>query len=234
MLVAVRLLLPNRPGMLGAVATVLGNEGANILTLDVVERSDGFAVDQLALEIAPGTQEDLRRRMEEVPGVVVEELRHIEAFQDVLAPLELAAALAENAGGKTLELLVRKLPAALSASWAAALAVGPGRPKLLAASGRHPSFEGIQTPWIPLEGPRRLGLGRWMPVRWRTGLAARLGLGIYEVAAAPLFGAYSAVLVGRRSGPRFRSLELDALGLLARIAAAISAGATLEAEEAAR
>ena len=42
-----RLVLPDRPGSLGAVATALGTLGADILALDIVERSVGHAVDDL-------------------------------------------------------------------------------------------------------------------------------------------------------------------------------------------
>ena len=40
-----RVVLPDKPGSLGAVATALGNAGADILGVNVVERSPGNAVD---------------------------------------------------------------------------------------------------------------------------------------------------------------------------------------------
>src|SRR6185437_569121 len=49
-----RVLLPDRPGMLGAVATALGAAGADILGVDVVERAAGVAVDDLIVELPPG------------------------------------------------------------------------------------------------------------------------------------------------------------------------------------
>ena len=53
-----RVLLPDRPGMLGAVATALGEAGADILSVDVVERSAGVAVDDLIVELPPGKLAD--------------------------------------------------------------------------------------------------------------------------------------------------------------------------------
>ena len=53
-----RVLLPDRPGMLGAVATALGETGADILSVDVVERAAGVAVDDLIVELAPGKLAD--------------------------------------------------------------------------------------------------------------------------------------------------------------------------------
>ena len=48
-----RVLLPDRPGMLGAVATALGETGADILSVDVVERAAGVAVDDLIASWPP-------------------------------------------------------------------------------------------------------------------------------------------------------------------------------------
>jgi len=49
-----RVILPDKPGSLGAVATALGNAGADILGVDVVERADGHAIDDLAVELPHG------------------------------------------------------------------------------------------------------------------------------------------------------------------------------------
>src|SRR6059058_2426042 len=49
-----RVVLPDRPGMLGAVATALGEAGADILSLDVVERGPAGAVDDLLVELPTG------------------------------------------------------------------------------------------------------------------------------------------------------------------------------------
>ena len=48
-----RVLVPDRPGMLGAVASALGGVGADIISVDVVERSAGVAVDDLVVELPP-------------------------------------------------------------------------------------------------------------------------------------------------------------------------------------
>ncbi|MCW2603378.1 MAG: amino acid-binding protein, partial [Pseudonocardiales bacterium] len=46
-----RVVLPDRPGALGALATALGSVEADILSVDIVERSPGFAVDDLVVDI---------------------------------------------------------------------------------------------------------------------------------------------------------------------------------------
>src|SRR5918994_1277776 len=53
-----RVLLPDRPGMLGAVASALGQVGADILSIDVVERAAGVAVDDMIVDLPPGKLAD--------------------------------------------------------------------------------------------------------------------------------------------------------------------------------
>ena len=48
-----RLVVPDRPGLLGAVATALGEAGIDIVSVDVLERSGGVAVDDIVVEL-PG------------------------------------------------------------------------------------------------------------------------------------------------------------------------------------
>jgi hypothetical protein len=219
MLFTLRLSLPDIPGTLGAVATAFGRGGANILTLDVIERENGLAVDDLTVEAPEGMQEALRLAAEDVPGLSVEELRPVDAFRDVMAPLDLAAAVAE-AEEPVVDILVERLPEALWADWSVVLTAGPTGLQVLGSSIGAPSVSEMETPWIPLKGPTRLAVAAWMPPSWRVGPGTRMGQGKFELAAAPLFGQYSAVLVGRRKGPHFRKTELTQLGLLARIAAA--------------
>lgn len=211
MLFTLRISLPDKPGMLGAVASALGNAGANILTLEVVDREDGFAVDDLLVEAPEGITE-ARRRAEQVTGVVVEAARPVEAFREVITPVELAAALAE-ATGDVIKVLVDGLPRAFWATWSLALSPDRSSPQVIASSFGAPGVTNLETPWLPLEGPRRLKVAQWMPPSWR--LKAASGL---ELAAVPLYGPDSAVLVGRRRGPRFRSSELRQIAVLTRIA----------------
>src|SRR6185312_5460384 len=91
-----RVLLPDRPGMLGAVATALGAAGADILGVDVVERAAGVAVDDLIVELPPGKLADsLVSAAVSVPGVSVESIqRYYAGAGDAHRELELLDALA--------------------------------------------------------------------------------------------------------------------------------------------
>ena len=53
-----RIELVDRPGSLGALAVALGSVGADILSLDVVERTSGYAIDDLVIDLPPGAMPD--------------------------------------------------------------------------------------------------------------------------------------------------------------------------------
>lgn len=223
MLFDLRVSLPDFPGTLGALATAMGQGGANIICLDVVERKDGLAVDDICVEAPGGMQEALQRATEQVPGLVIEDVRPTDAFRDILAPMELAAKLAEESAANALATLVEHLPDALWSNWAAAITRGPDGLRVLTISVGAPSLADMRTPWLPLHGVRRLSGADWMPPRWHASSLPEAGFPGPEAAATPLFGPDSAVMVARKTGPRFRSAELGQLASLARIATA-SAG----------
>jgi hypothetical protein len=88
-------------------------------------------------------------------------------------------------------------------------------PELLAATPDAPALARERITWLPLPAPRRLERAEWMPPALRAEVAEGLTL-----AAAPLGRSATAVLVGRRHGPRWSGSELRQLGDLARIAVA--------------
>ena len=214
MLFSMRVSLPDQPGVLGSLALALGRGGANIVTLDVIEREDGIAVDDLCVEAADDAAEALRHAAEMVPSAVVEAIRPIRrADPRGLSPMELAASLSTIEPGRELACLVDGIPEAMWASWCTALRAGEPL-EVIAASPAAPSLANVGTPWLPLDGPRRFNPSTWMPASWCMG---RLS---YEVAAIPLARPDEALLVARKFGPRFRRSELRDLTLLARIAQA--------------
>lgn len=210
-----RLVLPDRPGMLGAVATALGGAGGDILSLDVVERGPDGAVDDLVVALPPGGLPDaLITSAQSVPGVVVESLRPYYGGSDLHRDLELVEALAADPDSAA-ALLVAHAPGVFRAGWALLLEAGP---TVLHASAGAPDVAGVDLPWLPLAAPRRLGPDEpWVPASWDL-----LGT---ELAAAPVGGPQRAVLVGRPGGPRFRGSEVLRLGHLAGITATVAAAA---------
>ena len=211
-----RVVLPDRPGMLGAVATAIGAAGGDIVSLDVVERGPGGAVDDLLVELAPGGLADrLVSSAQSVPGVVVESLRPYAGATDLHRDLELVEELAA-ARGNTLALLVDSTPGVFRAGWALVLQGQPGvaAARVLAGSAGAPGAAELDLPWLPLDRARRMGPHEdWVPERWEA-------LGI-EMAAAPIGDDCTAVLLGRPGGPRFRASEVLRLAHLAGIAATV-------------
>src|SRR3984957_15516219 len=71
-----RVQLADRPGSLGSLAVALGSVGADILSLDVVDRGPGYAIDDLVVELPPGGMPDtLITAAEALQGVRVDSLR---------------------------------------------------------------------------------------------------------------------------------------------------------------
>ncbi len=211
-----RVVLPDRPGMLGAVATAIGEAGGDIVSLDVVERGPEGAVDDLLVVVPPGGLADrLITAAQSVPGVVVESLRPYLGADDLHRDLELVDELAA-APGSGLALLVANTPGVFRAGWAVLLEGGPGGVRTLEGSSGAPDVTGLTLPWLPLTSARRMSPHEpWVPERWNT-----LGT---ELAAAPVGRPDRVVLVGRPGGPRFRASEVLRLAHLAGIAATVSA-----------
>lgn len=78
---SVRLWVPDRPGMLGAVVGAIAELSGNVIGLEVLERSGEIAVDELMVELPerpePGTGEVLGRRLRAIDGAGVEEVRPV-------------------------------------------------------------------------------------------------------------------------------------------------------------
>jgi hypothetical protein len=212
-----RLVLPDRPGVLGAVATALGDAGIDIVSLDVLERDGDVAVDDVVVDLPSERLPDtLITAAQTVPGVTVESLRPFAGPLDTHRELELLEALARADGGTAVKLLATELPRVFHGGWSAVLA-GTGEAwETTAASEAAPSFEGLRLSWIPLHAPRLLpSEDDWLPERWRE-------MAI-EMMAAPYGGPGCAVVLGRSGGPAFRRSELLRLAHLVGMASTVVA-----------
>jgi hypothetical protein len=208
-----RIQLPDRPGALGAVATALGLVGADILSVDVIERSPGCAIDDLVLELPPDRLADsLVSAANTVPGVRVESIRPFAGQIDPHRELELLNNLAAMPE-QPLRVLADGVARIFRGGWALVLdARSDGEAKVLAAGGGAPEVLSLSVPWWPPTPARLLDAdNEWAPPDW-----ARLGI---ELAVAPLGDA--ALLVGR---PALRWLPAEMLRLqhLAAIAATVT------------
>jgi ACT domain-containing protein len=74
----VRVSLPDRPGALGSVASRIGAVGGDIVSVDILRREDGHAVDEFVVELSDVTPVALlKAEIHEVDGARVEDIRPV-------------------------------------------------------------------------------------------------------------------------------------------------------------
>jgi hypothetical protein len=209
-----RVVLPDRPGALGSVASALGTVGADILSVDVIDRAPGSAIDDFVVELPPGKLADsLVSAAASVPGVTVESIRPYAGQLDPHRELELLEELGRNPAA-SLPVLADGVARVFRAGWALVLdAPEPAGAAVLARGGAAPELDVVAAPWWPPAPSRRLDAdASWAPADW-----VRLGT---ELAVTGLGD--RALLVGRPA-PRWTASELVRLQHLAAIAATVAA-----------
>jgi hypothetical protein len=207
-----RVVLPDRPGSLGAVATALGKVDADIVSLDVVEHSgDGSAVDDILIELPHGRMPDtLVSAAQSVEGTRVQFVRRYPLGAGLHRDMQAIEAMTHDPESAE-AVLVRMAPDVFRADWAASVAHGPEGLRARHVSTAGPDIDGIAAPWLPIARTRRLpDTALWAPT-WRD----------TATAAAPLGGPNAALIVGRRGGPEFLDSELARLGHLVALAETI-------------
>lgn len=216
-----RVVVPDRPGMLGSLAVSLGASGADIVSIDVVQRSGGKAVDDIVVELPPDRLPDgLITAARSVEGVSVESLRPFSGTLDTHRELALVEALAGSGSGVA-QLLADELPRIFRASWALLVGCPPPddeAPTVIAASAAAPEVVESQVnsfPWCPMTTPRLLDSeADDVPT-----IFSSLGT---EMMGAPMGDPRQVVLVGRAGGPAFLRSELLRFAHLVGIAATVA------------
>jgi hypothetical protein len=211
-----RVQLEDRPGSLGSLAVALGSVGADILSLDVVERSSGYAIDDLVVDLPPGAMPDmLITAAENLKGVYVDAIRPHIGLLEAHRELELIdhVAAADGRAGR-LQVLADEAPRVLRVGWCTVVRQTEAGLERISGSHGAPETHMDQVPWLPLDHAQALdSTADWVPRVWRDMDTT--------LAAAPLGDHRTAIVLGRAGGPDFRPSEVARLGYLAGIIATI-------------
>jgi hypothetical protein len=211
-----RVQLADRPGSLGSLAVALGSVGADILSLDVVERGPDYAIDDLVVELPPRAMPDtLITAAEALNGVRVDSLRPHTGLLDTHRELALIdhVAAAGDISAK-LKVLVDEAPQVLRVNWCLVLNKSDEGIQPIAGSAGAPETALNDVPWMPIGHAIALDAASdWVPQVWRE-LDTTL-------VAAPLGESDTAIMLGRPGGPAFRPSEVARLGYLSGIVATL-------------
>lgn len=215
-----RVQLEDRPGSLGSLAVALGSVGADILSLDVVERGSdlesNWVIDDLVVDLPAGSMPDtLITAAEALHGVRVETIRPHTGLLEAHRELELIDHVAAASGRSAkLQVLVDEAPRILRVGWCTVVECTEAGPRRLVGSPGAPETQAAQTPWLPISQAAALdATADWVPQLWRDMDTT--------LAAAPLGDPRTAVVLGRPGGPQFRPSEVARLGYLAGIVATL-------------
>jgi hypothetical protein len=196
-----RVVLPDRPGSLGALATALGKADADIVGLDVVQLPPGRMADALVTAC------------NSVEGAAVGFVRFYPSRGGLQRDLQAVEAMTADPA-HTEAVLVQLAPNVFHADWAVLVDATDEGPRLLDRSPAAPEEIGdVTTPWLPLMRPIRLP----DPMEWAPSLAR-------STTAAVATTGDRVLILGRRGGPEFLDSELARLGHLVALARTIGAG----------
>jgi hypothetical protein len=196
-----RVELPDVPGSLGRLAGAIGEAGGDIDAIQIVEKRDGTAVDDVLLEIAPGTMPDsVVSAVNGLDGVRVVWISRYNAGGNLFLDLEAVEELTAAPEG-ALDRLIDLLPVTFRADWAARVSKIDG---IVYTTEAAPS----ELSWVQID--------RAEPIDQDDE---------NTIACAARLNKTEIVVIGRRGGPKFLDSEIARLGHLVGLAMSISRAA---------
>lgn len=201
-----RVVLPDRPGSLGAVATAMGTVSADINAVEIVEKYEGYAIDDFMLELPAGAAPDaLITACTSVPGVEVVWLSHYPEAWGLQADVDVLNAMSEDPG-RAEEILTTEAPEVFRVTWA--VLIDRERGTLLAQTPLAPDLDAAG---VAALGDLSMVRDAELPEGWLPGWGETL------IAVAP-FRTDATIVLARRGGPEFLKSELARLRHLAALA----------------
>ncbi len=197
-----RVRLPDVPGSLGRLAGAIGEVGADIEAIEIVEKSpDGTAVDDVLLEMAPGSMPDsVVSACLALDGIEVLWINRYAAGGNVFLDLE-ALEVISGEPAHAVERLVELVPVTFRVDWAAHLRRDGEQVVVEQRTEAAPTtFDDL--PAELFDTPCRVA-----------------GEDLLFCAVGLMDG--SVVVAARRGGPEFLDSELARLGHMASVAASI-------------
>ncbi|MGV8908250.1 MAG: amino acid-binding protein [Propionicimonas sp.] len=201
-----RVVLPDRPGSLGAVATAMGTVGADINAVEIVEKYEGYAIDDFMLEMPSGAAPDsLITACTSVAGVEVVWLSHYPEAWGLQSDVDVLNSMLEQPDDAE-RILTRDAPQVFRVSWAVLVDRVTGT--VLAQTDLAPDLDGAGVTALGALDDVRDGE---LPDGWVAGWNETL------IAVAP-FRSNSSIVLARRGGPEFLKSELARLRHLTALA----------------
>ncbi|MFC4009414.1 ACT domain-containing protein [Nonomuraea purpurea] len=188
MLLRVRVALPDKPGSLAQVTKALGEAGADITQVIVLDRGEGMAVDDITIFSPQSTpRQALLKSLQSVEDVTVEGIWTTREAPGTYPELEVLKYIT-TAGDRALTTLIDSLPVLFSADWAATAA----EHGVVYASWRAP--QDLRLPDVTPSRPTAMTLE-----------------GDLHVIYAPLPPLALTLLLARSEGPAFHRIEVHRL-----------------------
>jgi hypothetical protein len=194
-----RVELPDVPGSLGRLATAIGEAGGDIEAIEIVEKGDGTAVDDVLLEMHDGAMPDsIVSACNMLSGVRVMWISRYAAGGNIFLDLEVVEELT-NTPATALDRLVDLLPVAFRADWAMRIHRADGIVHATESAPRDLWF-------VEIERASRLEVE---------------GDDVTLYAGARIDG-NEIIMIGRRGGPEYVESEVARLGHLVGLAASLA------------
>jgi hypothetical protein len=194
-----RVELPDVPGSLGLLATAIGAAGGDIDAIEIIEKGDGTAVDDVLLEMHGGAMPDsIVSACNALDGVKVMWISRYAAGGNILMDLEVVEELTEKPN-EALDRVIDLLPVAFRADWAMRVHRSKGVVRRTDAAPE-------ELPFVEIEKASRVEVD---------------GDDVNLYAGARIDG-NDVVVISRRGGPEFVESELARLGHLVGLAASLA------------